>query len=353
MMKLSGVDWIGEIPDTWIVSRVNRLFENHDFERVPVEASERTHEGDVEYPYYGANGVQDYIDGYIFDSPSVLIGEDGSVLKEDGTPYVTFADGRYWVNNHAHVLMETEGYSLRYGYYSLSAANIFGLVNGSTRAKLTQTALNHMLLPVPDYAEQIQIAECLDIEVGKLDEAASILDKQLSILERYKVSLIHEAVTKGLDNTVAMKPSDVEWIGEIPINWKITKLRAFGSCQNGISKSGEYFGSGYPFISYGNVYRDEINNEKAWGQIESNAEERQRYSVLRGDVFFTRTSETIDEVGIATASLSDIPNACFAGFLIRVRPYDKEAMLPEYARYYFHVPRASVHDMNRKKICHL
>ena len=131
-----------------------------------------------------------------------------------------------------------------------------------------------------------------------------------------------------------MKDSRVEWIGEIPEEWSICKLRHIGSTQNGISKGGEYFGEGYPFVSYGDVYRNFSLPHTVRGLIKSTEEERALYSVLRGDIFFTRTSETIEEVGFSSVCETTIPNATFAGFLIRVRPYD-DTLDVGYSKYYF------------------
>ena len=82
-----------------------------------------------EYPYYGANGIQDYVADYIFDGTFVLVGEDGSVVTEQGTPIVTWATGKIWVNNHAHIVAQKEGISLRYLYHFIQTVNVKPLIN--------------------------------------------------------------------------------------------------------------------------------------------------------------------------------------------------------------------------------
>ena len=131
-----------------------------------------------------------------------------------------------------------------------------------------------------------------------------------------------------------MKDSGIEWIGKIPAEWKLCRLRHIGSTQNGISKGGEYFGQGYPFVSYGDVYRNYSLPYELKGLIQSTKEEQELYSVKRGDIFFTRTSETIEEVGFSSVCERTIPKATFAGFLIRVRPYD-DTLEPGFSKYYF------------------
>lgn len=95
------------------------------------------------------------------------------------------------------------------------------------------------------------------------------------------------------------------------------KLRYLGNLQNGISKDASYFGSGFPFVSYGDVYNNIALPQDVDGLVESNATDRRIFSVKRGDVFFTRTSETIEEIGFSSTCLTDIKDATFAGFLIR------------------------------------
>lgn len=137
-----------------------------------------------------------------------------------------------------------------------------------------------------------------------------------------------------------MKDSGIEWIGEIPENWKIKKLRFLGECQNGISKNAESFGTGYPFVSYGDVYKNYELPKTVNGLIETNQVEQNKYSVIYGDVFFTRTSETIEEVGFASTCLRTIKNAVFAGFVIRFRPFNKNELNPNFSKYYF---RSNIH----------
>jgi type I restriction enzyme S subunit len=116
------------------------------------------------------------------------------------------------------------------------------------------------------------------------------------------------------------KDSGIEWLGEIPEHWGLIRLKDLGLLQNGISKSKEYFGKGFPFLGYGNIYNDKIELKDIKGLANSTIEDQKNYSVVEGDVFFTRTSETIDEIGIASTCLQTIKTATFSGFSIRLRP---------------------------------
>ncbi|WP_460119488.1 restriction endonuclease subunit S [Pseudomonas sp. S2_C03] len=133
---------------------------------------------------------------------------------------------------------------------------------------------------------------------------------------------------------VAYKDSGVEWIGEVPENWRTVRLKDLGFLQNGISKSGEYFGFGLPFVSYGNVYNNTISLEKIKTYANSTLEDQKIYSCRTGDVFFTRTSETIEEIGFSATCLKTIPKSVFSGFVIRFRPTSNK-LTKEFSKFYF------------------
>ncbi|MFM6135741.1 MAG: restriction endonuclease subunit S, partial [Sphaerospermopsis kisseleviana] len=131
-----------------------------------------------------------------------------------------------------------------------------------------------------------------------------------------------------------MKDSGIEWLGAIPEHWEVKRLRYTGFCQNGISKGADYFGFGYPFVNYTDVYANPELPKIVNGLANSTDEDRINYSVQTGDIFFTRTSETIEEIGITSTCLQSIDNATFSGFLIRVRPF-ANLIFPGFSKYYF------------------
>ena len=131
-----------------------------DSKRKPVKRGSRV---SGKYPYYGANGIQGYINSYLFDGEFLLVGEDGSVITDEGTPILNWVNGRIWVNNHAHVLQEKAGkqYMLRYIKYALECKNITVLIHGAI-PKLNQQMLKSIELPVPSIATQERIVDILD-----------------------------------------------------------------------------------------------------------------------------------------------------------------------------------------------
>lgn len=199
---------------------------------------------------------------------------------------------------------------------------------------VTQALLRNIFVLVPPIEEQRQMIAILDRECAKIDSIISDLEQQIAILRHFQECVISEAVSKGINRQTSYIDSNISWIGKIPSHWRIKKVRYLGFLQNGISKDAESFGSGFPFISYGDVYNNRSIPENVRGLVESSAAERRLFSVHSGDVFFTRTSETIEEIGIASTSLATIENATYAGFLIRFRPTTNE-LYPGYSKYYF------------------
>ena len=132
----------------------------------------------------------------------------------------------------------------------------------------------------------------------------------------------------------AYKDSGVEWIGEIPANWELRRLKLLGSTRSGMgNKKPDDFGSGKPFLSYKDVYSRESFYD-ATGLVESTQDDRNKFSVERGDAFFTGSSETIEELGFSSVCLSTVPDATFNGFAIRFRPTGN-GLWPEFSAYLF------------------
>ena len=139
---------LGMIPKGWRVGTLFDVAEILDKYRKPLSGKDRESMKKL-YPYYGATSCMDYVDNYIFDGIYTLIGEDGSVAKEDGLPYMQYVWGKLWVNNHAHILQGKNGFSTEMIHVFLSMTNIQHLVTGAVQAKLSQANMQKILLPIP------------------------------------------------------------------------------------------------------------------------------------------------------------------------------------------------------------
>ena len=164
-------DYPFDIPDTWCFVRFGELMISRDSERIPVSTDERAHRDKV-YDYYGASGVIDKIDDYLFDKELLLIGEDGANLLARSTPIAFLARGKYWVNNHAHVLDGCAGLNLEYICYYIKAISLAPYVTGTAQPKMNQENMNAIWVPLPPLAEQRRI-------VAKIEEL-------LPLIERYE-----------------------------------------------------------------------------------------------------------------------------------------------------------------------
>ena len=145
-----------ELPEGWAWCRFTSVTVNRDSERKPISSANRTNVAKI-YDYYGASGKIDKIDKFIFNEKLLLIGEDGANLVTRSKPIAFFAEGQYWVNNHAHVLKARPEMNIDYLCYSLMFYNTNGIINGATRQKLTQAAMRKMVIPYREMSEQIEM----------------------------------------------------------------------------------------------------------------------------------------------------------------------------------------------------
>ena len=150
-----------EIPQNWCWVRFGTALVNRDAERIPLSVSQRERL-EKKYDYYGASGVIDKVDRYIFDKPLLLIGEDGANLLLRSKPIAFIAFGQYWVNNHAHVIDAVAGVDLCYIALFINATNLAPYVTGTAQPKMNQEKLNSILVPLPPTAEQRRIVSAFE-----------------------------------------------------------------------------------------------------------------------------------------------------------------------------------------------
>ena len=168
-------DWICR-EDKMDMMYVEDCCEILDSMRVPIVASERER---GKYPYYGANGIQDYVADYIFDDELVLLAEDGGNFGSRERPIAYRVSGKCWVNNHAHVLKPKDELDVDYLCYSLMFYKVDGMVNGATRQKLTQAAMRKMQIPSRSMDEQKQIVD----ELNRIIKIKKQRQKELVLLD--------------------------------------------------------------------------------------------------------------------------------------------------------------------------
>ncbi len=173
-------------PDGVEFKDLEKCCEILDNQRKPVTRSYRV---SGIYPYYGANGIQDYVSDYIFEGSFVLVGEDGSVMTSDGKPVVNWAEGKIWVNNHAHVIKEKDGVVLRYLFHYLQTVDVMHLVHGNI-PKLTGKDFRAIKIPVPPLKVQAEIVRILDTFTNLISELNTELILRRKQFQYYRDQLL-------------------------------------------------------------------------------------------------------------------------------------------------------------------
>lgn len=136
------------MPSDWHTGTVSEIIELHDSKRIPLSNRERA-DLDKIYPYYGATSIMDYVDRYLFDGIYLLLGEDGTVVDSKGYPILQYVEGKFWVNNHAHILTGKNGFSVEMLYLLFSLTNVQSIVTGAVQPKISQGNLNKVAVVIP------------------------------------------------------------------------------------------------------------------------------------------------------------------------------------------------------------
>jgi len=228
----------------WRKRQLAELTDNFDGIRVPVKEADRR---PGPYPYYGASGVVDHVDKYLFDGEYLLIAEDGENLRTRNTPVAFLARGKFWVNNHAHIVRGNGQADTRFLMYALSTADISGYLTGSTMPKLTQGNLNRIPLLSPPLPEQRAIAHIL----GTLDDKIELNRRTNGTLEAMARTLFKSwfvdfdpvrAKAKGRDPGLPQPLAELfparlvdSELGEIPEGWELKSLDEIARFLNGLA----------------------------------------------------------------------------------------------------------------------
>ncbi len=194
-LKTTDVAWIPEMPAHWNLRRIKDVMEFHNTIRVPLSSTERGLMTEKVYDYYGASGVIDKVEDYHFDGTYILIAEDGANLLSRSRPLAFLATGKFWVNNHAHILSPRYGGNICYFVNLLESQDFSLSVTGAAQPKLTMENLGRYKVGVPGREEQVEIAEHLQGLGSRFEAVAEKIGAQIEILTAYRKSLIHECIT--------------------------------------------------------------------------------------------------------------------------------------------------------------
>ena len=297
-----------------VYKKLEDVCEILDSRRVPITAKDRKA---GTYPYYGANGLQDYVADYIFDDELVLLAEDGGNFGSKERPIAYRVSGKCWVNNHAHVLKAKPNMHVDYLCYALMFYDTEGLVNGATRQKLTQAAMRQMVIPYRDMTEQLQI-------IKKISQIVRSIEKRKEELQL-------------LDQLV--KSRFIELFGDPernPKKWPVVSIREIirGKVSNGFfAKRDAYRNDGnVQVLGVANIVNRMYSNIEGLPRTNATQAEKEKYRVRYGDMLFCRSSLVAEGIGKASIVPQDTPqNVIFECHVIRL-PLDLQKCVPEFVQ---------------------
>ncbi|MDY0222428.1 MAG: restriction endonuclease subunit S [Desulfobacterium sp.] len=303
----------------WSAWKIEECCDILDNRRIPVNSEDREKRmGDI--PYYGANGLQGYIDDFIFDEPLILIAEDGGRFDEFATiPIAYRIEGKSWVNNHAHVLRAKAGFSQDAIFYALEHKDVQPFIVGGTRAKLNQSALRSIIIKLPENKpEQSKIAEVL----SKVDQAIEQTESLIAKQQRIKTGLMQDLLTRGIDEHGNLRSEETHEfkdspMGRIPVEWKIADIESLLDDVDPPMRSGpfgsallkeELVDTGVPLLGIDNVFPEQFVRDYKRFVSPAKAKQLYRYLVRPGDLMVTimgtvgRCCVVPDDIGEALSS---------------------------------------------------
>lgn len=336
-MKGSGIEWIGDIPEDWEVRKLKYILTERNQKNSPVQTKDilslSVQRG--VFPYSektgGGNKAKDDLTAYKVAYPNDIVINSMNILAGAVglSKYFGAVSPVYYT-----LYSEDENINIEY-YYALFLTSAFqksllGLGNGimmkesengklnTIRMRISMDKLSSLYFPLPSIVEQNEIVNFIGRKLKRIDSILKDTQQSITELKKYKQSLITETVTKGLDKTVEMKDSGIEWIGEVPKHWKISKMKYNYHMNKGLSITKENLeDAGVPVISYGEIHsKYGFNFDPKTHYVkcvnEEYLETAKTALISTGDFIYADTSEDISGTGNFTCFIGE--GLCFAGY---------------------------------------
>lgn len=358
------------LPSSWCWASLDDLIENFDGCRIPVKSDDRDKRPGP-YPYYSASGVIDDIDDFIFDGDYLLIAEDGANLLSRSTPIAFRASGKFWVNNHAHIVQMRGDIALGYLQWYLNGTNLQFFITGTAQPKLNQVNLNRIPVPVAPLAEQSKIVAKIEELFSDLDAGVAALKRAKANLKRYRASVLKAAVEGKLteewrakhpakepasdllarileerrqkweadqhakfasakkeppknwrEKYVEPTPPDTSGLPELPADWTWASVQQVGSVQLGRQRAPQHHSGDHmrPYLRVANVFEDRIDTSDVM-EMNFTPNEFETYRLGSGDILLNE-GQSMELVGRPAIYRDEVPGACFTNTLVRFRVYD-------------------------------
>ncbi|GHR73523.1 hypothetical protein VN1272_07200 [Helicobacter pylori] len=320
--------------------KLGEVCEILDNRRIPIAKNKRN---PGIYPYYGANGIQDYIDSYIFDGDFVLVGEDGSVINKDNTPVVNWASGKIWVNNHAHVLQTKNELKLKFLYFYLQTIDVSYCVAG-TPPKINQENLKKITIPIPPLEIQQEIVKILDAFTELNTELNTELKARKKQYQYYQNMLLDfneiHSNHKDAKEKLAQKtyPKNLKSLLQTlaPKGVEFRKLGDIGEFYSGlVGKSKKSFSQGNKFyVPYVNVFNNPQLDLNALESVQIGDKEKQN-TIQLGDVLFTGSSENLEDCAMSCVVTQKIEKDIYLNsFCFGFRFFDENLFNPSFLKHF-------------------
>ena len=204
----------GVSDESWEEKKLVEITVNHDSQRIPLSKSQRENMSHI-YDYYGASGIIDKVDDYIFEGKKLLIGEDGANLVTRSKDIAFIADGKYWVNNHAHILDVKDTVLIMYFCHYINNMDLIPYVTGSAQPKLTQAKMNNIKILLPSLPEQHEIVRLIDDLLERERSAQQAAEQALASIDLMKKSILARAFRGELGTNKASEASAVELLKQV------------------------------------------------------------------------------------------------------------------------------------------
>ena len=346
--KPSGVPWLGDVPKHWEVRRLQTVAEM----RVS-NVDKHTREGEFPVrlcnyvdvykndritqamPFMSATASKDEIERFRLKRDDVLITKDSEAWDDIGVPALVTESADDLLSGYHLALLRSSkeilGAYLSRTLQSRAVAYQFHIVaNGVTRYGLTHAGIQSVRLPLPPLPEQRAIVRYLDHADGRIRRYLSAKERLIALLEEEKQAVINQAVTRGLDPNVRLKPSGVEWLGDVPEHWEIRRLKQISVVQTGITLGKNYGDAELierPYLRVANVQSSRLDLSTVT-TVHVPPSEIERATLKIGDVLMTEGGD-IDKLGRGCVWWGNIPDCLHQNHIFAVR-LNRTVLLPEF-----------------------
>jgi len=309
--KDSGNQWIGEIPEGWEIRKLKhiaKIYSGTDTKK------------DGEFPIYGANGIIGYCERPSFKKEKVIIGRVGSSGE------INLAKERYGVSDNALIVDNDDRKSnTKFLFYILNCVDFSDDISFNAQPLITATKVKEKIIQYPSIQEQTAIANFLDKKTAQIDALIEKDKKLIALLKEKRTALINHAITKGLDPNAKMKDSGIEWIGEIPKEWEVRKLKYIALIRiSNVDKKSKPNEEEVFLCNYNEVYNNEfITPNLSFMNATASIEQCNKFSIKKGDVIITKDSETPEDIAVPSLVEENLNNIVCGYHLALIRPNER------------------------------